>query len=126
MEYLSKRKKYTKQPLTQRQILKNIQESKNIIITEADTGSTIVILNKTYYGTKIQEILRDETNYKLIDTNIDNYIISKITKFCKTHNETKKEIVSLSNYIPKTTNFYGLTNIPKSKEMKKSYRNTKI
>ena len=30
---------------------------------------------------------RDENNYKLIDTNIDNNIISKITKFCKTHHE---------------------------------------
>ena len=28
---------------------------------EADKGSAIVILNKTYYGTKIQEILEDKT-----------------------------------------------------------------
>ena len=40
-------------------------------------GSAVVILDKTYYKTKIQEILKDETNYKLIDSNIDNNIILK-------------------------------------------------
>ena len=64
-----------------------------MIIKEANKGSDVVILDKTYYKTKIQEILKDETNYKLIDKNIDNNIISKITKFCKVHNQsqTKKE-----------------------------------
>ena len=53
------------------------------MIKEADKGSAVVIFNKTYYRTKIQEILRDETNYKLIDTGINNNI-SKFRKFCKT------------------------------------------
>ena len=54
-----------------------------------------------------------------MDTNIDN-IISKITKFCKTHNEalTKKEKDFLTNYIPKTCNFYGLPKIQYSDEIK--------
>ena len=51
---------------------KNIQGNENIIIKEADNGSPEVILNKTYYRTKTQEILIDETNYESIDTNIDN------------------------------------------------------
>ena len=43
----------------------------------------------------------DEINYKLIDTNTDNDIISKITKFCKTHKETltKKRKDFLNNFI---------------------------
>ena len=43
--------------------------------------------------TKIQEILREETNYKLTDANIDNNISLKITKFYKIHYKTltKKE-----------------------------------
>ena len=81
---------------------KNIQENENIIIKEPNKRSAVVILDKTYYKTNIQEILidktnyktniqeilidktnyktniqetlLDETNYKLIDTNIDNYI----------------------------------------------------
>ena len=51
-------------------------------------GSVVVILDKIYYRIKIQKILRNETNYKLIDTNIDNDIISVLTKFWKTYNET--------------------------------------
>ena len=50
---------------------------------KADKVIVVVILYKTYYKTKIQEILKDETNYKLIDTNIDYNMISKITKFIK-------------------------------------------
>ena len=46
-----------------------------IIIKEADKGSAIVILDKMHCKTKMQEILKDETNYKLIDTNIDNNIV---------------------------------------------------
>ena len=45
------------------------------IIKEVDNGSTVVILHKTYYKTKIPEILKDETSYKLIDKDIDNNII---------------------------------------------------
>ena len=33
-----------------------------MIIKEADGGSDVVILDKTNYKTKIQEILKDETN----------------------------------------------------------------
>ena len=67
-----------------------------MIIKEADKGSAAIIIDKTYYKTKIQEILEDKTYYNtnlLIDTNIDNNIISKITKFCQIRNKTltKKE-----------------------------------
>ena len=43
------------------------------IIKEANKGSAVVILDKTFH--KIQEILKYEANYKLIDTNINNNII---------------------------------------------------
>ena len=73
-----------------------------------------------YYKTKIQEISKDETNYKLIDTNMDNNAISKIIKFCKIHNKppTKKEKDFLTNYTPITSNFYELPKIHKSKQIK--------
>ena len=50
--------------------------------------STEVILNKIDYRTKLREILRDKTNNELINTNIDNDITSKITKFCTKEIET--------------------------------------
>ena len=106
--------------------LKNIQEKKNIIWKDANRRSTGVIVDKTYYRTKIEEKLRDETNLKLIDTNLDNDVILKLTKFCKTLNETlnRKRKDFLFNYIPKTSNFYGLT-IHKSKEIKISVEREK-
>ena len=76
MEYQPKKKQQQKLPLTKTKTsLKNIHQNENIIIKEADKGSAVVILDKTYYKIKIQEISKDEANYKLIDTNIDNNII---------------------------------------------------
>ena len=108
--------------------LKNLQENENIIIKQADKGSAIVILEKADYKTKTQEILDDKTNFKLIDTNVNSNIISKITKFCKIHNEsqTKKEKDFLINHISITSNFYELPKIPKSKQIRKRRRNIKI
>ncbi len=44
-------------------------------------------------------------------------MISKITKFCKTRMKTltKKEKHFLTNYIPKTSNFYGLPRFNKKR-----------
>ena len=125
MEYQSKRKN-NKNNLSQKQAFKNLQENENIIIKEADKGSAIVILDKAFYKTKIQEILEDKTYYKLINTNVDNNIISKITKFCKIHNKslTKKEKDFL-NYISITSNFYGLPRIHKSKLIKNAIETPK-
>ena len=99
------------------------------ILKEADKGSVIVILDKTYYKTKIQEILKDEAYYKLIDTNIDNNIISKIAKFCKIHKSLTKKEMDL-NYNPITSNFCRLPKIHKSKQITaiktKIYRNSKL
>ena len=58
------------------------------MIKETDKESAVVILDKTYYKTKIQETVTDKTNDKIIDTNIDNNITSKITKFRKIHNKS--------------------------------------
>ena len=71
------------------------------IIKAADKGNSVVILDKTYYKTKTKEILKDETNYKLINTNINN-IISKTAKFCKIHNKslTKKRNRLLNKLYP--------------------------
>ena len=94
---------------------------------ESGEGSVVVILNKAYHKTKIQEILKDKTYYKLIDTNLDNNIISKITKFYKIHHksQTKKEKVFLTNYISINCNFYGLPKIHKSKKIKNAVETQK-
>ena len=60
------------------------------------------------------------SNHRLINTNMDNDIILKITKFCRMHNEilTKKQKHFQANYIQKTRSFYVLPKIHKSEEMK--------
>ena len=70
--------------------------------------------------------MKDETSKKLIDTNTDNNIISKITKFYKIHNKslTKKENDISTNYIPITSNF-GLPKIHKSKQIKNAVETQK-
>ena len=62
MEYQPKKSIKNNISQKQKQALRNIRENENIIIKEADKGSAVVIFDKTYYKTKIQEILNDETN----------------------------------------------------------------
>ena len=114
MEYQSKKNFSQKQ----KRALKNLQEIENV--KEADKGCAIVILDKAYYKTKIQDILENKTYYKLIYTNVDKNIISKITQFCKIHNksQTKKEKDFLTNHISIPINFYELSKIHKSKQIK--------
>ena len=71
--------------------------------------------------------MEDKTYYKLIDTNVGNNIISKITKFCKMHHksQTKKE-KDLTNHISITSNFYGQPKIHKSKQMKNTWETQKL
>ena len=48
----------------QKKALNDLINNKEIIIKEADKGSAIVIMNKDYYITKIQEMLNDTENYE--------------------------------------------------------------
>ena len=108
----------------QREALNEIKNNENIIIKEADKGSTVVIMNKDYYQKKISEMLKDENNYKSLDNNIDQKILSKIKRFCQTHDKTltKKEKDFLTKFNCKTSNFYGLPKIHKSKEIKNAIK----
>lgn len=65
-------------------------------------------------------MLNDKSNYKPIDANMDKKIISQINKFCAKYDDklTKKEKDYLINFNSKTSNFYGLPKIHKSKEIK--------
>ena len=85
----------------QRQAIKNILENNNIIIKEANNRSAVIILNKTWSRTKIQEILKDWTNYRIRNTNKNNDVISKLTKFYTIYNETlTKKRIELNNKLP--------------------------
>ena len=63
--------------------LKSIQVNKNIIIKDANKENAVVIVDKSYYRTKIQEIQSDKTNPRLMDTNIDNKSYKKLQNSTK-------------------------------------------
>ena len=91
-----------------------------MIIKKAYQVSAVTILDKRCNKTKMQEIPKEETNNRSINTNRENN--KKITKSNKTYNKTltKKEKYFQTNYIPKTSNFYGPPNIHKSVEINKA------
>ena len=104
----------------QHQALMDLKDNDNIIIKEADKGNAVVIMDTDYYKQKIQEMLSDENSYKLVEKNFDTETMLKIKKLCTKYekNLTKKETDFLTDFDPKTSNFYGLPKIHKSEEIK--------
>ena len=47
--------------------LENLTKNKNLVIQKADKGSTVVIINKNDYETKIENILSDSTKFKKLE-----------------------------------------------------------
>ena len=106
----------------QRKSLQEIIDNDKIIIKEADKGSAVVVMDTEYYRNKIQEMLNDQNNYKQIDENNDTNIISKIKTLCQRYDNilTKHEIEYLTKFDVKTSNYYGLPKIHKSKLIKEA------
>ena len=109
-----------------RQLFTKINKKKNTlklywkpkILKEADRGSTVVILDKTYYKLKIQEILNYETILKAIDASIDKNMKSKTTKLCTAHKEIQKRKGHYNNFNPRSSNLSKQPKVHKSKEIK--------
>ncbi|MCG7874810.1 MAG: GIY-YIG nuclease family protein [Candidatus Thiodiazotropha endolucinida] len=115
---VSKENKQIKHNITldQRNAIKSLAQDNSIIIKEADKGGGIVIMNTDFYKGKILKILTDENYYQSVpDSNIRE-IFSKINNLIKDHkNLTKNEIDFLLKFDSKTSTFYGLPKIHKSK-----------
>ncbi len=101
----------------ERQALLNLQRNENIIIKVADKGSAVVIMNKPYYQGKILEMLQDTETYSELDENMDRQVINKIKKLTEEYDNclTDKEKDYLTKFDYKTSQFYGLPKIHKSK-----------
>jgi hypothetical protein len=82
-------------------------------------------MNRDYYRRKIQEMLDDPQNYQHIESNVDKKTTAKIKQLCAKYSSflTKKEKDFLINFLPKTSNFYGLPKIHKSEEIKNAIQN---
>ena len=89
--------------------------NKNIVLKEADKGAAIVVMDSTYYQSKMKTMLQDSAGYTQIDHNRDSSIINKIKDLTKTFSEnlSKKETNFLTMFEYKTSNLYGLPKIHK-------------
>lgn len=87
----------------------------NLIITKADKGNCLVVLNKQDYITKVETFLNDN-NFKLLTKNPQNTFIARTKKMIKhfynffEDNSAPKTLIS-SN--PSTPRLYGLPKIHK-------------
>ena len=80
-------------------ILKNLSNHPNIIITSPDKGRGIVIMNKSDYINKINDILSDKTKFTIIDRDVQALTRSlqdRINNFLR--ELKKKNIISESDY----------------------------
>ena len=93
-------------------------DDNNIIMKDAGKGRATVIMDKIFYKNKIEELLSDTENYILIKGgNQDESIMKKIEKLLQKFKEetTKAEKEYILKFSWKTSNFYGLSKIHKSK-----------
>ena len=91
-----------------------------IVIKEADKGGGIVIMNKEFYKTKLLEMLEDKSFYKLIENQTTKETMKKLKKVVSLLKEiTRNERNYLLDFECKSSMFYGLPKIHKSKLINK-------
>jgi hypothetical protein len=74
-------------------------------------------MDKSYYRDKMLHLLSDTENYIQLSQNEDEAILRKIKRLIKNFGNfiTKNEKEYITNFLMKTSNFYGLPKIHKSK-----------
>ena len=74
--------------------LKTLKNDLNIVILKADKGNSIVILSKSDYTSKMNNILDDSSKFKLLwllSGNIFNALISKKDKINRLYTKMKNQ-----------------------------------
>ena len=97
--------------------LHELREDSEILIFEADKGGAVVVMDRTYYADKILEMLNDSQTYEEITANKDKVVVKLIKELARNHSHslTEKEVNYLCHFDFKTSGFYGLPKIHKSK-----------
>ena len=94
----------------------------SIVIKEADKGGGIVIMNKEFYKTKLLEMLEDKSFYKQIENQTTKETMKKFNKAVSLLREiTRNKRNHLLDFECKSSMFYGLLKIHKSKLINKEY-----
>lgn len=112
-------------PVSQQHAINNLQRDSTIIIKEADKGGAVVIMDKLHYREMVLNELTNSSFYRKLSTNEDRHTMLRVEKLIKKHAEnlTKNEIDYLTNFEVKSSNFYGLPKIHKSKEIQDAVKN---
>ena len=111
--------------LNERKSITSLKNDKSIVIKEADKGGGIVIMNTDYYKQKIMKMLEDDTFYKSTNDNCNKATFKKIRELIKLSKDiTRHEIDYLLNFEFKSSLFYGLPKIHKSKLIKTKCKET--
>ncbi len=99
--------------------LGKLMNRKDIIIKEADNGGAVVIMDKDYYKGKIEQLLLDTSQYKDVEENRDKKVSEKISQFAEKYKDhlDKSEYKYLVNHPWRSSNFYGLPKVHKSKQI---------
>jgi len=99
-----------------------LKNNDKIVIQEADKGGCVVIMNKEHYKEMILTHLNDTATYKKTDSNCDKKVRLRLEKLAKKHQDmlTKEETAFIVNFTFRTSNFYGLPKVHKSKLIKEA------
>lgn len=97
--------------------LQELRGDSEILIFEADKGGAVVVMDRTYYADKILEMLNDSRTYEEITANKDKNVMKLIKELAGSHSHslTEKVVNYLCHFDFKTSGFYGLPKIHKSK-----------
>ncbi|MFX0618098.1 reverse transcriptase domain-containing protein, partial [Escherichia coli] len=104
----------TNLPKGQYLALKNLRNRQDIVILRADKGNATVIMDTSDYNTKIQQLLSDESTYKMVKTDPTTNILNTVKKLITEHSDTLS--LDVNKLIPacaKPPKLYGLPKIHK-------------
>ena len=101
----------------ERQALRDLTDDPSIIIKEADKGGAFVIMDTTFYKTKMDKMLSNESTYKKLPQSKEGDAKKVIEKFVKKYSRslTEEEQKYIAAFDMNISNIYGLPKIHKSK-----------
>ena len=104
----------------ERKALKELQEDQDLVIRKADKGNTLILMDKDYYcGELVMKQHLSASTYQKVDSNIDKHVFNNLKILIKKHESclTKNEMKYILNSNWKSSNFYVLPKIHKSKKI---------
>lgn len=100
----------------ERKALDSLRQREDLIIKEADKGSSVVIMDRSFYITQAEIILNDSSAYQQIGADDDHKLMKKICRLADNYKSelTENEVKFITNFEYKTSNLYCLPKVHKS------------